>query len=153
MKHFDENDIDKITKNIYLSNFEGASQILNNNKYNIHIIINFYKIKHNLKNTNIVYYHLPYSFNKISLNECWDLIINIIKITNEYYDKNILFCCKRGHHKSASAVLLYLILNNKCTYDQGEKYIKNIRKYALNRNGNMPIALRYYSKLINKIYS
>jgi hypothetical protein len=153
MHFFHENDIDKIHNNIYLGNFQGANKIINNNIYNINIIINFYKIKLDTNNTNIIYYHLPYSFNDISINECWDLIINIIKITNQYYGQNILFCCKRGHHRSASAVLLYLILHKKCTYEEGVKYIKSIRKHSLNRNGNMPIALRYYSKLINKIYS
>jgi hypothetical protein len=145
-----ENDIDKISKNIYLGNFNGTQNIINNNS-NIDVIINFYKYKHQLID-NVHYYHIPYSFKTISIDECWIVIKKIIQITNNHRDQNILFCCKRGHHRSACAVLLYLILNNNCEYEIGETHIRNIRKKALNRKGNMPLALKYYSKLINRIY-
>jgi hypothetical protein len=145
-----ENNIDIIIDNIYLGNFIGAQNIINNNS-KIDVIINFYKYKHTL-NDNIIYYHIPYNFKTITIDECWIIIKNIIKITNTHYNKKILFCCKRGHHRSACAVLLYLILNNNCNYEIGKKYIKQIRKKSLNRKGNMIIALKYYAKLVNKIY-
>lgn len=146
-----ENNIDQILDHIYLGNYIGAQELIYNNNNNINVIINFYKNVHSNIN-NIDYYHIPYSFKMVSIDECWIIIQKIIEILNIYHNKNILFCCKRGHHRSACGVILYMIYNNKSNYIDSEKYIKKIRKKSLNREGNMPIALRYYSKMINKIY-
>jgi protein-tyrosine phosphatase len=152
MKYIDENNIDKIDDKLWIANYNGANIIDELKKNKIDIIINLYEKKLN-NYDNIKYYHIPYKFHEISYNDSWNKIEILLNIFNKHNNKNILVNCKSGHHRSANAIILYLINKYHINYQQAKKYIKKIRKHALDRNSNMTIAMETYGNMIYYLYN
>lgn len=152
MKYIDENDIDKIDKKLWLGNYQGANNMNLLKKHNINVIINLYK--NELKQYNgIKYYHLPYKFDEISLQNSWNVMHKLLNIINKHKNDNLLINCKAGHHRSANAILLALINKYNINYDKAKKYVKKIRNHSLDRESNMTTAMREYSKMIENMYN
>jgi protein-tyrosine phosphatase len=149
MKYIDENDIDQIDINLWLGNNKGANDYDNIKK--IDIIINFYKEK--LKYNGKINYHIPFSFEESSLEECQNIINQVLKILLINPNKKILLCCKAGHHRSANLAIVYLINKYKWNYNKASKHIRSIRRYSLQRKSNLTLAVKMYSNTIEKIFN
>jgi protein-tyrosine phosphatase len=152
MKYIDENDIDKIDNNLWIGNYQGANNYDLLKKNNINVIINLYKNELN-KYNGIKYYHLPYKFDEISYRDSWNIINKLLNIINKHKNDNLLINCKAGHHRSANAIILYLINKFYNNYDDTKKYVKNIRKHSLDRDSNMTTAMREYGNMVYYLYN
>jgi protein-tyrosine phosphatase len=149
MKYIDENDIDQIDTKLWLGNNQGANEY--DNIKNFDIIINFYKEK--LKSNGKINYHIPFSFEEARLEECQNVINRVLKIILNNPNKKILLCCKAGHHRSANLAIVYLINKYKWNYQMASKHIRSIRRYSLQRESNLTLAVKMYSNTIEKIFN
>ena len=74
-----------------------------------------------------------------------------MKFIKEGLENNcgVLVHCRKGHHRSANIVLIFLMLHLGIGYIQGNIYIKKIRPFSLNRNTciNNWILDYYYKKI------
>ena len=133
-----ENEMDKIVDGIWLGNYRSAynKNELDNN--NIKYIINI-SDKIECPFNDIKYLYIPIR-DKYSCHPktSYYIVRNYLKafeFINNALDKkqNVLIHCVRGHSRSASIVLFYLIYKYKLSYVEALLYIKHIRPKALNR--------------------
>ena len=133
-----ENEMDEIVKGIYLGNYRAGYNKEELDKHNIKYIINITD-KIECPFDDIKYLYIPirdkYS---CSSKTSYYIIRNYLKafdFINNALDNghNILIMCARGHSRSASIVLFYLIYKYHLSYIEALLYIKHIRPKALNR--------------------
>lgn len=134
-----ENDVDEIIPNLWLGNKSAA---LNENfivSKNIKYIVNVTD-GIDCPFPFITYYHIPIKDKRMCheqsrqvmfkyIDTCMDFILNALK-----ENVGILVHCRKGHHRSANIVLIFLMKYLKIGYIPSMIYINNIRPYALRRN-------------------
>lgn len=133
-----ENEMDEIVEGLYLGNYRAAYNKEELDKHNIKYIINITD-KIECPFNDIKYLYIPIR-DKYSCNpkSSYYIVRNYLKafdfINNVLDNKqNILIMCARGHSRSASIVLFYLIYKYHLSYVEALLYIKHIRPKALNR--------------------
>ena len=133
-----EPDISLILPHLYLGNYTSSINKRLLDKCNIKHIIRIMPEQFSVKFPNISYIQVPIQDEHIcstNINVC-EIIEDLCKYINYFINKNenILVHCKRGHHRSATVILAYLI---KCKYwniTDAINHIKHIRPYALRRS-------------------
>lgn len=147
-----ENDVDEILPKLFLGN---AASSYNDNfltKYKIKYIIRvMYEFDFSKKRDDIIYFHIeirdskycPHqgqgsdpNFYQQLFTDSTQLIDKLKKIIalSDTPDDAILIHCKRGHHRSASIVVAYLVKYQNFTYVEAINYVKNIRPNSLKKN-------------------
>lgn len=147
---YPENDVDEILPRLFLGN---AKSSYNDNfltKYKIKYIIRvMYEFDFSKKKDSIIYFHIEIRDSKYcphieqrpnfyqQLFDDTTQLINklqsLIAASNSP-DDAILIHCKRGHHRSASIMVAYLVRYKNLTYDEAIGYVKNIRPNSLKKN-------------------
>jgi len=129
-----ENDADEILPRIWLGNYKSSinSDFLHTN--NINYVISITKTNDDLCE-NIFYLIVPKSDHELcsTENTILENILLHIKYVINNTKSSILINCKKGHHRSASIILAYMIKNLNIDYYDAVNYIKNIRPRALRR--------------------
>jgi len=139
-----ENDVDEILPGLFLGNEKSSYNKEFLKKYNIKYIIRIMpEFDFTKQEPKITYYHIPIKDSKscndthvknLSYNYFFKYVINLIHNLMLRRDGNILVHCKRGHHRSASAVSAYLVKYYNLSYQQSVTYIKKIRPFSLRKN-------------------
>jgi hypothetical protein len=142
----EEKDVSEIVPNLWLGNYKAAISKTFLTKFNIKYIVN---ITPNVPNVfpHIEYFHIPVrdddTCNK-DLNKAFDgsteFILNGLK-----NGTGVLVHCMRGHHRSASVVVAFLMRYLDVEYLRAVTYINSLRKCALVRDTCMTNALFAYS--------
>lgn len=149
---YPENDVDEILPKLFLGN---SISSYNDNflaKYKIRYIIRvMYEFDFSKKKDDIIYYHIEIKDSKYCphqkqnavgfdpnfyqrlFDDVTRLIDELRKII-ELSDDAILIHCKRGHHRSASIIVAYLVKYKNFKYAEAINYIKNIRPNSLKKN-------------------
>jgi protein tyrosine/serine phosphatase len=129
-----EQNCNQILNNVWLGNYESACDEIFLKEHNIGCVIN---MTDNLPNKfDFMEYH-QYSLKDDTA--CTENIMPILSdstsILNQYINKNInvLVHCKRGHHRSASVILYYLVYYQNYSLPDALSYIKNFRPTAFRR--------------------
>ena len=130
-----ENAYDMIFPGLWLGNLIIATDtkfIFNNN---IQSIINVSKETY-IKLPNISYHDIP--MQDIEVCENKDYLTDMLETVHILHDniinkKNVLVHCKRGHHRSASIIVLYLIIYNKMSLYDAIYFIKTRRPTTMRR--------------------
>lgn len=134
-----ENDADMIIPNLWLGNSCAALNREFIQSANIKYIIN---VTDNIACpfTDIIYYHIPIKDKRMCDNETRNVMFNYIKhaietIRNGLQENvGVLVHCRRGHHRSANIILIFLMQYLNMGYIVGLIYINNIRPLSLQRN-------------------
>jgi hypothetical protein len=151
-----ENDVDLIIPNLWLGNKIASHDENFIKSANIKYVVN---ITDGIDNpfTYITYYHIPIKDKKMchisSRNVMYHYITNALQFIHNALNENVgvLVHCRKGHHRSANLVLIYLMKYLKIGYIPGIIYINNIRPYALKRNTCVnKWVINYYRKYINE---
>ena len=131
-----EYDATKICYNLWLGNMNVAYDDIFFNKYKVSHIIDVTpeKIDHyrNISCTKIpIYDRDAHKFEK----EIFNYMINGAKIIHDKINNGqvVLVHCKRGHHRSASIVILYLMKYHQMSLLEAIKIIKQKRPTAIRR--------------------
>jgi len=148
-----ENDVDKIFSNIWLGNFRTAlsEKFIRDN--NIKYIINATIEIPNLFN-NIEYYNFSYrDFNVCGKNDMNDYFNETSEFIKKALEKNenILIHCKKGHNRSATIIMAFMIKYLKCTPLESKLHIQKFRKTALLKETCMTQAIINFYKSLNQI--
>lgn len=143
-----ECDVNEVIPNLWLGNYKSAcdKKFLDNYKIkNIVTIMDNFDNKY--KYSNITYFTVPIKDKfvcNVDMNIVFDIISNFIKRCMNKGEA-ILVHCLRGHHRSASLVVAYLIKYNNADYVKCIDYINKLRPYALRRDTCMTVNLfKYY---------
>lgn len=145
-----ESDVTEIIPGLWLGNYKSAYSKKFLNKYKIN---NVMTVMHNFnpkyRYNNISYFNIPIKDSDIVsnvnclFNSAVDYIHRLLSV-----NKNILVHCKRGHHRSASIVVAYLIKYKGYKYLNAIQKIKNVRPLAMRRDTNISRALYNYNLYI-----
>lgn len=134
-----ENDADLMIPNLWIGNKNAAHDEFFIRAHNIKYIVNITDGINSPFNF-ITYYHIPIKDKKmcteVSRKPMTFYIDNALKFIDNGISENVgvLVHCRKGHHRSAGIVLLYLMKKYKMGYIPTCIYINNIRPYALKRN-------------------
>lgn len=147
-----EHDADLIIPNLWLGNYKSALDINFINKHHIKYIINITPeipcvFKH------VTYIRLPICDKVVCDNmDMNNIIDHIVKVI--YYGishgAGVLVHCRRGHHRSASIVLSFLMRYMKMTFQQGIHYIKSRRCETFKRNTCMVSHAYFYYNYLKR---
>lgn len=130
-----ENIADMIFPSLWLGNIHAAA---NNNfisENNIDVIINISKEKYIIPH-NVQYYNISIEDLDICDNENYkQIMFDTMEIIYKHIisGSNILVHCKRGHHRSASVVVLYLMEKYRMSMYDAIYLVKTRRPTALRR--------------------
>jgi len=134
-----ENDVDEIIPNLWLGNKTAALDENFIQSKNIQYIVNVTD-GINCPFTYITYYHIPIKDKKMCDTRSKKAMFKYIDTGLEFIlnglkeNVGVLVHCRKGHHRSAGLVLVFLMKYLRIGYLPGMIYINNIRPYALNRN-------------------
>lgn len=128
--------VTKIMDGLWLGNLNDANNLSFLIENNITVVINisFEKI--------VIYDNIDYYQFRITDDDICDNKMNIIneltQVTDclNYYlgnNRNILIHCKKGHHRSASILALYMVRYHNYDLSHAVDYIKNLRPTAFRR--------------------
>lgn len=149
-----ENDVDMIIPNLWLGNKKAAldEKFIKDN--NIKYIVNVTDGIH-CPFSFITYYHIPIKDKKMCDNQSKDSMINYIDNAMDFIlkglqnNEGVLVHCRKGHHRSANIVVIFLMKFLKIGYIPAIIYINNIRPYSLRRKTCInKWVLHYYQKEI-----
>jgi hypothetical protein len=134
-----ENDVDLIIPNLWLGNKKAALDESFISSANIKYIVNVTDGIY-CPFSNITYYHIPIKDKKMCAPELGDIMYTYIDSALDFILKGlmenvgVLVHCRKGHHRSANIVLIFLMKYLKIGYIPGLIYINDIRPFALRRN-------------------
>lgn len=134
-----EHDVDEIIPNLWLGNKNASSDIEFFKKANIKYVVNITD-GINCPFTDVTYYHIPIKDKKMCKHASTKAMIYYIDTALKFILKGlqenvgVLVHCRKGHHRSANIVLVFLMKYMNVGYIEGSIYINNIRPYALRRN-------------------
>ena len=145
----------KILDGLWLCDLKAAEYYLFLKQYNIKYIINL-SAQDIKKFTHIKYIDIPikdsdlgdisYCVIKKLFDYCAD-IINMLLINGF----NVVINCKRGHHRSASMIVAYLIKHKGYSLENAINFIRNKRPLALRGNRNILFHMITYYEDLQKI--
>lgn len=151
-----ENDVDQIIPNLWLGNKKSALDEEFIRSHNIKYIVNVTDGIH-CPFPFITYYHIPLKDKKMCEGQSRDAMYKYIDTALEFIlnglreNVGVLVHCRKGHHRSANIVLLFLMLYLEIGYIPGTIFINNIRPYSLKRNTCVnKWIINYYRKNIGK---
>jgi hypothetical protein len=108
--------------------------------------------------TFITYYHVPIKDKKMCDPQSREVMYKYIDTALDFILKGlqenigVLVHCRKGHHRSANIVLIFLMKYLGIGYIPGLIYINNIRPYSLKRNTCVnKWIMNYYRKHINSL--
>jgi len=137
--HLHENDCDLIIPNLWLGNKYSALDENFIRSSNIKYVINVTDGIHS-PFPFITYYHIPIKDKKMCDSQSREVMytyidtaINII-LKGLQENVGVLVHCRRGHHRSANIVLIFLMKYLKIGYIPTMIYINSIRPYSFKRN-------------------
>jgi len=145
-----ETDADLILPNLWLGNYKVALNSRFLQKYHIRYIVN---ITTDIPciDPKINYFKLRVERHdscNIYMNPIIDQIVDFIhKGLRSGY--GVLVHCKKGHHRSASIILAYLIKYHDLSFIEGLNYIRRVRPGTLKRPACM--VLNVYSYYLEKL--
>ena len=149
-----ENDVDLIIPNLWLGNKKAALDEQFIHSANIKYIVNVTD-GIDCPFSYITYYHIPIKDKKMCHSKSRDAMFQYVTSAMEFIQQGlkenigVLVHCRKGHHRSANLVLIYLMKYLKIGYIPGIIYINNIRPYALKRNTCVnKWVVNYYRKYI-----
>lgn len=137
--HLVENDVDLIIPNLWLGNKKAALDENFIRSNNIKYVVNVTDGIH-CPFQFVTYYHIPIKDKKMCNDELKKVMYSYIDTALEFILKGlrehvgVLVHCRKGHHRSANIVLLFLMKYLKIGYIPGIIYINNIRPFSLRRN-------------------
>jgi predicted protein tyrosine phosphatase len=106
----------------------------------------------------IIYLHIPISDKTIADLSLEPTMFHYIDqsiafIHNALKQKcNVLVHCRKGHHRSANIILIFMMMHMKIGYTEGVIHITNIRNTALVRPTNINNWIRkYYTSHVSPI--
>ena len=140
----EETEMSQILPNLWVGNIKGSNNknlLINNN---INVIINCTKIN-NKRINNIIYHNFKFKDNLLGCVKLHQNIDKLVEVIDKYINenKNILIHCKRGHRRSVSIIILYLIKKGY-TYQDAINLVKLKRKYILPNRGLLKDYLKLY---------
>ena len=147
-----ENDATEIIPNLWLSNCEASLNEKFLKEFNIKHIIN---VTHEIPNpfSYVIYLHLPINDDEVkskNMNSFFDQSTEFIW-DNLKMNLPVMVFCKRGHHRSASIIVAFLIRFFKLDYFDAIKYVVSKRPCSLTRKTNITTALFNYAVHRQKI--
>jgi len=149
-----EYDVNEIIPNLWLGNVKSAYDQAFHSKYNIKYIISvFDEFDETKRNKNVNYILYPIKDSQLCEVDLTHLFKSTGKIIQKALGENngVLVHCKRGHHRSASVVVAFLIDHLKVDYKTAVKYINKLRPCALRRDSCIGKELyRYYLQINNQ---
>lgn len=153
--HLNENDVDLIIPNLWLGNKKAALDESFIRSANIKYVVNVTDGIH-CPFTFITYYHVPIKDKRMCNPESREVMYKYIDTSLEFILKGlqenvgVLVHCRKGHHRSANIVLIFLMKYLGIGYIPGTIYINNIRPYSLKRNTCVnKWIMNYYRKQID----
>lgn len=150
--HLHENDVDLIIPNLWLGNKKSALDENFIRSSNIKYVIN---ITDGIECPFpfITYYHIPLKDSRMCIDEARDVMYSYIDSAMEFIlrglqeNVGVLVHCRKGHHRSANIILIFLMKYLKMGYIPAIIYINSIRPFALKRNTCInKWVINYYSK-------
>lgn len=144
-----ENSFDMIFPGLWLGNMTAASneKFIIDNK--IGLVLNISKESYT-KVKNITYYDIPLEDIDVCNNDTYyaEMLKAVEIIHNNIINKtNVLVHCKRGHHRSASIIAMYLVRKYKMSLYDAIYFIKTRRPTAIRRiNCMLNILIDHESK-------
>lgn len=151
-----ENDVDEIIPNLWLGNKTAANDAEFMKRANIKYVVNITDGIH-CPFTNITYYHIPIKDKKMCGHDSMKAMINYIDTAMNFIlhglqeNVGVLVHCRKGHHRSANIVLVFLMKYLNIGYIEGSIFINNLRPYALRRNTCVNNwIINYYRQLFQK---
>lgn len=152
--HLKENDVDLIIPNLWLGNKKAALDETFIKTSNIKYIVNVTD-GINCPFSFITYYHIPIKDKRMCHTRSREAMYTYITNALDFILKGlqegagVLVHCRKGHHRSANIVLIFLMKYLKIGYIPGIIYINNIRPFALKRNTCVnKWVINYYSKYL-----
>jgi hypothetical protein len=152
--HLRENNADIIVPNLWLGNLESANDPTFIKSANIRYIINV--SKHEIcKFPSVKYCNIPISDKNLCEIGAKEMMFKYIdtslKLINKGLRENVgvLVHCRKGHHRSANIILIFMMKCLKVGYIPSMTYINNIRPYALRRNTCIGSIILDYCKEID----
>ena len=151
-----ENDADMIIGRLWLGNCNSALDYAFLEKNNIKYIVN---VTDNVSSPfkNIMYYRIPIKDKETCCLHLKKIIYEQLDGALDFINKGlasgygVLVHCKRGHHRSANVVLIFLMKYLRVGYIPCFMYISNIRPTALRRETCLNYwILNYYRERIEK---
>lgn len=137
--HLMENDVDQIIPNLWLGNAVSANDAKFIEMAHIKYIVKILDAE-TYTFPNIVYYNIPIKDKKVCANENEGLMTNYIDgaikfiVDGLQHGYGVFVHCRKGHHRSANIVLIFMMKYLGIGYVHGVSYINSIRPYALRRN-------------------
>jgi dual specificity phosphatase 12 len=137
--HLEENDVDQIIPNLWLGNKKAALDKDFLQKNNIKYVINVTDGIH-CPFKEMIYYHVPIKDKKMCDPQLKNVMHEYINMALQYINKGltenvgVLVHCRKGHHRSANIVLIFLMQYLGMGYIPSMIIINNLRPYALRRN-------------------
>jgi len=139
MYHLIEHGVDLIIPNLWLGNHKAALDENFIKSSNIKYIVNVTD-GINCPFSFVTYYHIPIKDKRMCSGESKSAMFEYIDSAIEFIRKGlqenvgVLVHCRKGHHRSANIVLIFLMKYLGIGYIPGAIYINNIRPFALKRN-------------------
>lgn len=130
----DEPSASEIIPGLWLGDENSAMDINFINKYNIKNIIRFIKGDPPIKK-GVTVLHMPWDDKELCGTDTKDMFNRSMDFIMDSLNKNegILVHCRRGHHRSASIVVAFLVESLNMDLEKVINYIRNKRKCALRR--------------------
>ena len=150
--HLKENDVDMIIPNLWLGNKHAALSEDFIRSHNIKYVVN---ITDGIECpfTFVTYYHVPIKDKRMCDEESREVMFKYIDSALEFIlnglkeNVGVLVHCRKGHHRSANIVVIFLMKYLHIGYIPSLIYINNIRPFALKRNTCInKWILHYYRK-------
>lgn len=149
-----EYDVNEIIEGLWLGNFKAAYNEKFLRDYNIkHVLTIMDNFDINKKINGVNYMVIPLKDIQICQ---FDPIVFFEKTNNFIQNglskgEGVLVHCKKGHHRSASAVVAFIIANYRIDYENTIKYINKLRPCSLKRETCMTKGLFQFYKHINNL--
>lgn len=139
-----EHDADLILPNLWLGNYKVAVDRNFLEKYNIQYIVNVTtEIPSVFPGLNYFNLRVDRKFCGAKMNMMIDQAVDFIQMG---LNRNcgVLVHCRKGHHRSASIVLAYLIKYKATSFEDGLKYIRYLRPTTFKRSACMVVHAHHY---------
>lgn len=153
--HLTENDVDLIIPNLWLGNKTAALDESFIKSANIKYVVNVTDGIHCPFNF-VTYYHIPIKDKRMCESHSRESMYIYIDSALEFILKGlqegagVLVHCRKGHHRSANIVLVFMMKYLGIGYIPGMIYINSIRPFALRRNTCInKWVINYYRKKLN----